>query len=171
MAVIPIKAVASNIAEAVLDAKKGEAIPRSEGGTLLKADDEKRVALYVAYPANKADTAVAQDGFRDFAPPHVVEKAAWHFMVKGARLGLWHKETTDQFEVVESGIHRGPNWVQKAVDGSTRTIVEGDWLVAVRAKTDEAWEMIKTGKIGGASPQGSARRRTPSSAELANLRS
>lgn len=167
---ISVKDVAKNISKAVnSDAAKGD--ERGQSGLLLKADDEKRVATYVAYPVEKADVAVAADGHIDFASRGVVEEAAWNWMVKGARLGLWHKEPTAEFECVESATHHGPDWVVKAVDGSERRIVDGDWLITVRAKTPSAWKMIKDGLIGGASPQGGAARRTPSAEALASLRS
>jgi len=148
-----------------------KAATTDRAGVMLKANDEQRVALFVAYPANKADTAVAADGHIDFAAPDVVEKAAWNWMSKGARLGLLHKVATEDFETVESYIYRGPDWVVKAENGTEQVIVAGDWLTAVRAKTDAAWQMIKSGLIGGASPQGSARRRVPSAEALAALRS
>lgn len=157
-------AVDPGVAKAAL----GELDP--EQGMMLKSDDDKRVALFVAYPANKADTAVAADGHIDFASAVTVEKAAWNWLAKGGRLGLWHKVSTDDFETVESGIHRGPDWVTKAVDGTERRIVEGDWLVSVRAKTDAAWQLLKE-VVGGASPQGGAKRRNPTPESLAQLRS
>ena len=169
---ISIAQAGSNIASTLAGCSPTAKSSReSTQGVLLKADDEKRVALFVAYPVNKADTAVAADGHIDFASKTVVEQAAWNWMAKGARLGLWHKVSTDDFETVESGLHHGPDWVIKAADGSERVVVDGDWLISVRAKTDHAWQMVKAGLIGGASPQGSARRRTPSAEALANLRS
>lgn len=158
---------ARNIAEAAGGAAKGRS---ASSGVLLKANDEQRVALYVAYPVAKADVGVAMDRHIDFASREVVAKAAWNWLTKGGRLGLWHEVSTDDFETVESALHHGPDWVVKAVDGTERVIVDGDWLIAVRAKTPEAWRMVKSGQIGGASPQGGARRRRPSPEALASLR-
>lgn len=140
-------------------------------GVLLKAVDEERVGLFVAYAANSPDIATARDGKRDFASPAVVERGAWNWMAKGAKIGLFHEFSTDEFETVESGIHRGPDWLLKAVDGTQQVVMEGDWLVAVRAKTDAAWNLMKSGLIGGTSPQGRAARGTPSEESLAKLRS
>lgn len=139
--------------------------------TVLKASDEDRVLLTVAYPANKADTVQALDGYRDFASARVVEKAAWSFMRKGAKLGMWHQDGNDHCATtVESYIYRGPDWVTKAADGSEQTITAGDWLLAVEC-TPATWDLYKSGKLGGVSPQGTAKRRTPSDEALANLRS
>lgn len=151
-----------------IDAEPESAAP---SGLLLKANDEERVGLFVAYAANSPDIAKARDGKRDFAPAPVVERGAWNWMAKGAKIGLFHEFSTDEFETVESGIHRGPDWLLKAVDGTEQVVMEGDWLVAVRAKTQGAWNLMKSGLIGGASPQGRAARRTPSDEALLNLRS
>lgn len=140
-------------------------------GALIKADDEKRVALFVAYPVNKPDASVAADGHIDFASKEVVETAAHNWLAKGGKLGLDHRVRTEDFECVESAPHHGPDWVLKSADGSERTIVDGDWLIAVRAKSASAWQAVKSGAIGGASPQGPARRGTPSADALASLRS
>lgn len=138
---------------------------------MLKAVEEERVGIFVAYAANSPDIAKARDGKRDFAPPAVVERGAWNWMAKGAKIGLFHEFSTDEFETVESGIHRGPDWLLKAVDGTEQVVMEGDWVVAVRAKTDAAWNLMKSGLIGGTSPQGRAARRTPSDESLSKLRS
>lgn len=150
---------------------KGLPSEPAPAGTMLKSDDEKRVALFVAYPANKPDVGTALDGFRDFASKGVIESAAWNWLARGGHLGLWHERNADDlYEVVASDLHHGPDWVLKATDGSEQRIVDGDWLVTVRAKTPEAWALIKSGVIGGASPQGAAKRRTPTPEALAGLR-
>ena len=66
-----------------------------------------------------------------------------------------------------SWLHHGPDWIIKAVDGSEIRVVEGDWLVDVRAKNDAAWRLVKEQIIGGASPEGRAIRRTPDPAVVA----
>lgn len=169
---IAVDEVAHNIVGTIEGhATKGTSDDRGTSGLLIKADEEKRIATFVSYPVNKADVAVAADHHMDFASREVVERAAWNWMAKGARLGLWHRESTQDFECVESWLHRGADWVIKAVDGTERRIVEGDWLITVRAKSPTGWQMIKSNLIGGASPQGGARRRDPSAQALANLRS
>jgi hypothetical protein len=152
-------------------AKSEDTATEAPSGALLKADATERVGLFVAYAANSPDIAKARDGKRDFASPAVVERGAWNWMAKGAKIGLFHEFSTDEFETVESGIHRGPDWLLKAVDGTEQVVMEGDWLVAIRAKTDAAWNLMKSGLIGGTSPQGRARRGTPSDEALSKLRS
>ena len=151
---------------------KGAAEPEHAAqGAMLKTNDEEQVALFVGYAANLPDIALAKDQHIDFAPPDVIERNAWNWMAKGAKLGLLHQQSTDAYETVESGIHHGPDWVMKAADGTEQVIKDGDWLVAIRAKSPEAWSLIKSGRLGGVSPQGRAARRTPSAEALANLRS
>jgi hypothetical protein len=60
--------------------------------------------------------------------------------------------------VTESYIYRGPDWEQP--DGTV--IKAGDWLIG--GICDEtAWELVKSGKVTGFSPQGVARRIRPRS--------
>lgn len=144
--------------------------PRRVSARLLKTTDEKRFGLYVAYPAGRADRAVAADGHRDFAGAAAVEAGAWTFLDKGAAVGLGHLPATEGAgRVVESWIHRAPPWTLTAADGSTQTVHPGDWLVGI-IWTPEAWAMVKAGDLAGVSMQGSARRRRPSPEALAGLR-
>jgi hypothetical protein len=140
-------------------------------GVVIKADDAKRFLLTVAYPAYKFDVAVAADGHMDVASEDVVERACWNFMRKGARLGLWHEAGhSDAGEVVENYIYRGEPWLIKAADGTDQTIMPGDWLVGIVC-SEYTWALHKSDAIGGVSPQGGARRRLPSEATLARVRS
>lgn len=147
------------------------AVTREIGGTVIKSDAEQRYVLMVAYPCMKADVNIAQDGFRDFGQASVIEKACFAFMRKGCKLGMWHKEGYgDCGEVVENYIYRGPTWVTKGDDGTEQVIEPGDWLTGM-ILTPEVWSMYKAGVIGGASPQGKAKRRVPDATTLAQLRS
>ena len=140
-------------------------------GMVVKSQDEQRYTLTVAYPANKPDVAVAQDGFRDFASTHAVEKAAWNYLRKSPNVGLWHQNGTDgSGEVCESYIKRGPDWTVSATDGSEQVIKAGDWLMGI-IWSEDSWPLVKQGLIGGVSPQGRARRRVPDAAAVASLRS
>lgn len=140
-------------------------------GVVVKSADEQRYTLTVAYPANKPDVAVAQDGFRDFASPAAVEKAAWSYLRTSPNVGLWHESGTDgSGEVCESYIYRGPDWVVKAADGSEQVIKSGDWLMGI-IWSEDSWPLVKQGLIGGVSPQGRAKRRIPDPAAVAQLRS
>ena len=87
----------------------------------------------LAYPHSKADKGVAADGHIDFAGRSAVEKACWTFTSRSRSIGIMHRDGTEGHgEVVESAIHRGPDWVIKEADGSEKTIVDGDWVMAVR---------------------------------------
>jgi hypothetical protein len=140
-------------------------------GIVVKSEDERRYTLNVAYPADKADTAVAADGHLDFASKSAVEDAAWGYMLNYRDVGLHHADGTGGAgQLVESYIYRGPDWVIKAADGSEVVIKAGDWLMGTVWPPD-TWEDWKAGKFGGMSPQGSARRRKPGAEAVAALRS
>jgi hypothetical protein len=49
-------------------------------------------------------------------------------------------------------------------------IKAGDWLLGMVLEPD-TWALYKSGKIGGVSPQGSAKRRVPTAEALSELRS
>jgi putative serine protease XkdF len=137
---------------------------------LLKADPARRYTLDVAYPADKADVALALDGHRDFASKAAVEDAAWDYMRRFRQVGVYHADGTEgAAEVVESYVYRGPDWAVQAADGSECVIKAGDWLVGF-IWSPEAWADIEAGKIGGVSVQGKARRRKPSAEAVAGLR-
>ena len=138
---------------------------------IFKSVDESRVTVGLAYPHTKADKAVAADGHIDFAGRSAVEKACWAFTSKSRSIGLGHQDGTEGHgEVVESGIHRGPDWIIKGDDGIEKTIVDGDWVMAVRWD-QPTWDLIKSKRLNGLSPQGRAKRGTPTPESLASLRS
>lgn len=152
-------------------AVKADAPDDVAGMQVLKAEDERRYTLGLAYPANRADASVAMDGFRDFVGADALESAAWSFLGKAGRVGLHHRDGTEGHgDVVESYLYRGPDWHIKAVDGSDQLIKSGDWLLGV-VWDEPTWQAIKRGDFNGFSPQGRARRRQPSAEALANLRS
>ena len=174
---IKLSKVAQNISDAV-DSQKAMKSAEPDNDVIfdvavVKSDAEQRYVLMVAYPAMKADVSVAQDGHRDFAKPDVIEKACFSFMRKGCKLGMWHESGHNPGEVVENYVYRGPQWISKSTDASgapiEQVIEPGDWLVGM-ILTPEAWQLYKSGAIGGASPQGRAKRRTPDQATLAQLR-
>lgn len=139
-------------------------------GLIVKSEEEQRYTLTVAYPANKPDVAVAQDGHRDFASLAAVEKAAWDYLRKSPKVGLWHRDGTDgSGQVVESYIYRGPDWTINAPDESQQIIKSGDWLMGI-VWDEPTWALVKSGMIRGVSPQGRARRRIPHPNVVANLR-
>ena len=152
---------------------KAETVDTVDGiaGMVVKSQEEQRYTLTVAYPANKPDVGVAQDGFRDFASAAAVEKAAWNYLRKSPHIGLWHTEgTSGSGEVCESYIYRGPDWTVKAADDSEQVIKSGDWLMGI-IWSEDSWPLVKQGLIGGVSPQGRAKRRVPDAAAVSQLRS
>jgi len=142
----------------------------SIAGRLIKADPERRFTLHVAYPYDRADRVRAADNHRDFASREAVEDAAWAYMLKHRKIGLNHEDGTEgSGDLVESGIHRGPDWVIKAADGSECVVKDGDWTIGV-IWAPQVWEAMKSGRLGGVSMQGSAVRRKPTREALARLR-
>lgn len=116
--------------------------------------DEQRYTLGLVYKAN------VPDAHGEYATPEDLRAAAWDYAVNGREVGLYHVDgTTGGSGVpVESYIYQGPDWVIKAVDGSTVTITEGDWLMGV-VWSPGAWQLIKSGRVNGLSMQGVAYRR------------
>jgi hypothetical protein len=140
-------------------------------GRIVKAEDERRFTLGLAYPALKPDVAVAKDGHIDYVSMEALEKAAWGWMQKNRSIGVYHADGTEgSGNLVESYIWRADPWVVKCADGSEQTIREGDWLAGV-VWSEKSWPMVKSGAIRGYSPQGGARRRVASESDLAKLRS
>lgn len=140
---------------------------------VLKASsDERRYTLGVAYPAMKADTAVALDGHIDFASAAAIEKTAWEWMSKHREIGLFHKNGTEgHAQVVESYIYRGPDWtIESPIDGNSYVVKAGDWMLGT-VWDEHGWELVKAGLVRGWSPEGGARRITPDAERLAELRS
>jgi hypothetical protein len=117
---------------------------------------EQRYVLGVAYQAGP-DPRIEKgmDGGRDFFTAAELEKAAWGFLQE-RQVGLFHVDGTEgAATVVESYIYRGPDWNL----GDDIVVKSGDWLVG--AVLDEtAWDLYKSGRITGWSPQGQARRIT-----------
>lgn len=137
---------------------------------LIKSVPERRYTLHCAYPCNKPDAVVAADGFRDFASAEAVENAAWSYLTKSPKVGLYHQHGTEGAgSICESYLYRGPNWEITASDGTTQMIKAGDWMIGVIWSPD-TWTLLKSGRIKGVSMQGSAVRRKPTPEALAGLR-
>ncbi len=135
--------------------------PAVEGPSRLlgkSTGPEQQFVLGLAYQAGQ-DPRIAKgaDGARDFFTAEELEKACWSFLPGGAQVGLFHGSdaTLGHMTVTESYIYRGPDWDQP--DGTV--IKAGDWLIGGICD-DIAWDLVKTGKVTGFSPQGQARRRT-----------
>jgi hypothetical protein len=139
--------------------------------TMVKAAAEQQYTLGLAYPAMRVDVDVAADGHIDFVGPEALEKTAWNWMKDRRDIGLFHKEgTSGHAEVVESYIYRGPDWVVPQPGGGQTVIKAGDWMLGT-LWDDYGWSLVKAGLVRGWSPEGGARRTTPTSERLAQLRS
>jgi len=141
------------------------------GVQVLKMQDERRYTLGLGYPAMVAPGRGA-DGYNDFISEEALEKCAWEWMAKRREIGLFHQDGLEgHATVVESYIYRGPDWtVTSPVDGTEVTIKAGDWLVGT-VWDELGWELVKTRKVNGWSPEGGARRSVPTAERLAQLRS
>jgi hypothetical protein len=124
------------------------------------SNEPDRFVLGIAFKAGRQpETKRGADGKRDFAESDVIEKAAWQFLREGRRVGIEHADgTVGHAEVVESYLHRGPDWICKSVTGQEVTVSEGDWLIGM-ILDPPSWELRKAGKLNGLSPQGRVKRR------------
>jgi len=109
------------------------------------------------------------DGHRDFAGKTAVEKAAHDYLLKHRKVGLMHADGTDgSGDLVESGIHHGPDWVMKAADGTEQHVIDGDWTGAIQwdVPTWERWKRVSCGASPRrAAPCGETRRKKRSGTE------
>lgn len=140
---------------------------------VLKAQEERRYTLGLGYAAWVAPGRGA-DNFNDFISEDALERCAWEWMAKRREIGLFHQDRPEldgHGTVVESYIYRGPDWeVASPVDGTNVVIKAGDWLVGV-VWDEYGWDLVKSRKVNGWSPEGGARRRVPTADRLAQLRS
>lgn len=126
---------------------------------VTKGATPQRYVLGIAYQAGP-DPRIQKgaDGGRDYFSAEELEKAAWGFLRSGPRVGLFHVDGTDQggggAQVVESYIYRGPDWDL----GDGLVAKSGDWLIGA-VLSPKAWDLYQAGRIGGFSPQGTAKRR------------
>jgi hypothetical protein len=99
------------------------------------------------------------DGGRDYFSPAELEKAAWAFMDGPREVGTDHADgTVGIAKIVESYCwpEGAPDWPQP--DGSV--ITSGDWLIGMRT-TEQTYQEARSGRFGGVSVQGAARRIKP----------
>ncbi|MGE0399937.1 MAG: XkdF-like putative serine protease domain-containing protein [Kofleriaceae bacterium] len=124
--------------------------------------DEQRYVLGIAYQAGRDERIrMGADGARDYFEPAELEKAAWSYIGSDMLIGVEHIDGTEgHARVVESYIYRGPEWALGDVGGEQVIVKSGDWLLGA-VLDDVAWDLYKSGRITGWSPQGSGRRRRP----------
>lgn len=117
---------------------------------------DRHYVLGVAYPANRVD------GHGEFMSAESVRKAARSYIGPGGLVGgFYHADGTEGHgTVVDSYVwpDGAPDWVTKAVDGTTQVIKAGDWLIGVEFDA-ETWPLFKTGKVNGWSIQGMGARK------------
>ena len=91
------------------------------------ADEPQRFCLGIAYmPGPDPRIAKGVDGGRDFISEAELEKAAWSFLRSGPQVNAFHTAGTEGIAtVVESSIHRGPDWDL----GDGIVVTKGTWLV------------------------------------------
>ena len=139
--------------------------------SVVKATEEQRYTLGLAYPAMRLDRGVAADGHIDFVGESALEKTAWRWLADHRDINLFHKgETVGHAHPVESYIYRGPDWtIESPLDGKTYVIKAGDWMLGT-VWDQHGWDLVKSGKVRGWSPEGAAKRSRPTAARLAELR-
>lgn len=123
------------------------------------AASDQRYVLGVAYQAGPDPRiSTGADGHRDYFTPEELEKAAWSFLQDGGgQVGLMHTDgTVGAARAVESYVWRGNDWDA----GSGVVIHKGDWLLGVICD-EPTWDLVKSGRVTGFSPQGFAKRRKP----------
>lgn len=136
---------------------------------IVKAQEESRFLLCVVYSPSRMPARGA-DHRTDLVSPEVLEKAAWRFMLNGARVGIDHRPGGEKAaKVVESYVHRGSDWIVTGPDGTTQTIRPGDWCVGM-ILSKSAWADYKAGRFGGVSMQGRATRRPVTRETLAGIK-
>jgi hypothetical protein len=141
--------------------------------------EEQRLLIGIAYQAGP-DPRITKgaDGGRDYFEPEALELAAHNFMLKGQQHGLFHMEGTEgAARPVESFIYRNVvPWVVSDSVAVNKTLADlaaevekcagpddlivrpGDWCLGA-ILSPKAWDLYKSGRISGWSPQGVARRR------------
>lgn len=127
-----------------------EPLPTVSEFRVVKAANETRYTLGIAYPANRVDV------HGDYMSAEELEQSAWRFAKAGlAANGIQHKDGSGGAgDVVESYIYRGPKW-----DLNGQVVNPGDWMMGV-IWDRPTWEAIRKGKLNGFSIQGFAQRVT-----------
>lgn len=136
---------------------------------IIKAEDERRFLLTVVYSPHRMPLRGA-DKRTDLASPQVLEDACWKYAMNGLGTGMWHEEGhADEAVCVENTVYRGPDWVLKDAAGNEQVIKSGTWLAGY-ILSPHAWELYKSGRIGGVSLDGRAGRKRASAEALARVK-
>ena len=175
-----VAAAARNLADMIDGAHRTDSglwSPTVAASLVVKSVPEQRFTLGVAYPALRADAKMAVDGRRDACSAETLERTAWSWLTKSRRIGLFHGDllgmpggaNEGHGTPCESYIWRADPWVIAKADGTTQTVMPGDWLLGVEWDVP-TWNLIKMGRIDGFSVQGKADIRPASPHLLASLR-
>ena len=148
---ITLDQAAANIVASV--ASLAEPEPAVVVKRLAVPENPARYILGCAYQCDSVD------GHNEFVAKAELEQIAWDFLANHRQIGFHHADgLVTHGTVVESYTHKGDPWVTKALDGSTVTVREGDWMVG--AIFDEiGFEHIVRESADGWSIQGALPRR------------
>jgi hypothetical protein len=112
--------------------------PRNQSKLIKQLNQELKQVTYVAMLPGVDLTG-------DYTSEDEVRKAKESFNRSPQNANLFHVEMTDTFEVIESYL--------APVDMRFDTVMvnKGSWLITLQIKSNELWEMVKSGEINGIS--------------------
>lgn len=116
---------------------------------LVEKSDERREAVYFVLRAD------CSDHHHDVMSPDEVRKTRESWMRGGHRFGLHHRGealTDDDLLLLDVWVFDEPTTLYG------KQVNTGDFLVRVKSMRDDLWDDIRSGRFGGVSPQGIARR-------------
>jgi hypothetical protein len=119
--------------------------------SILKADNEKRVAYGVVYPLMPAGWVDTQN---DRASEAVIEKMAHDFMLKSRRYDIQHQRDALPTEAVVVESYLAP--VDFEMNG--HKITKGSWVVATHFPDVESWNLVKSKHLNAYSIRGRGKR-------------
>lgn len=114
---------------------------------ITKTDEDKRLVFGIVYSPGEIDS---QGDMTDAAE---IEKAAYGFL-KASRTGSGVDK--DHTFTPEGGAFVAESWIVRKGDPIFPDQPEGSWAVAIKVDTDELWNAVKSGDIGGLSMGGLA---------------
>lgn len=116
----------------------------------------KRFVLGVAYAPDTVD------GHGEFMSADELERIAWEYCRKHRQIGFYHANgTLAHADVVESYIHRGPDWHTTDIDGHEQVIKSGSWVLGA-IFDDIGFDQVTSKKADGWSMDGlMGRRKVP----------
>lgn len=119
---------------------------------ILKADNEKRIAYGIVYPAMQAGWSDSQG---DRASSETIEAFAHAFMLKSRRYDIQHQRDALPTEAVVVESYLAP--VDFEMNG--HAVTKGSWVVATHFPDAASWELVKSGKVNAYSIRGKGKRK------------